>query len=89
MFVIRTVFVVLRSYPTAVQTMSARNAYRFRSAHFSPRIVLFRKKELAQFTFWVHETVFIIVRFTLFDVNCAFIFDNNNYAIATDIMLLV
>ncbi len=43
---------------------------------------------MAQFTFWVYETVFIIVRFTLFDVNCAFIFDNN-YAIATDIMLLV
>ena len=43
---------------------------------------------MAQFTLLVYETVFIIVRFTLFDVNCAFIFDDN-YVIVTDIMLLV
>ena len=68
--------------------MSARNAYRFRSAHFSPRIVCLRKIELAQFTFLGFTKLISHISFTIIRVNCAFGFVSD-YVIVTDIMLFV
>ena len=44
---------------------------------------------MAQFTYWVYETVFIIVRFTFFRVNCAFFYLLLITLIAADVMLSV
>ena len=47
-----------------------------------------KEKRMAQFTFLGFTKLISHISFTIIRVNCAFIFDNN-YAIATDIMLLV
>ena len=77
---VRTTNVVSNSYPTALQMMSATNAYRFRSAHFMPRIVCLKKNWRNShfgFTKLISHSLF-----SLFCVNCAFISDSN-FAIVT------
>ena len=76
------------AYPTAVQTLSAKNARRFAPHVYSPRIVCLKKKDWRNSHYWLYETVFIIFRLTFFDVNCAFL-AVSNFSIATKRLTIV
>ena len=64
-----------------LSVLTVLNAYRFALRVYSPRIVLFRKIELAQFAIFKFSKLISHVLFYLFGVNCTFRFVSD-YAVA-------
>ena len=56
----------------AIYIPSALNARRLAPHVYLPRIVCFRKTELAQFTFMALRNLIYHISFFIFGVNCAF-----------------
>ena len=73
---------------TAIHIPSVLNARRFAPHVYLPRIVCFRKTELAQFTFMALRNLIYHISFFIFGVNCAFL-AYRYFAIAAYLMLLV